>query len=91
MTMNGEVCLAEWFQEYFAFHLIFGNYTKAGYSDASPAASQSVKIPENTYLDVSSCPDSVKREMDDLRQQLQSMKKQTMTALEPTRKSSDRE
>jgi hypothetical protein len=33
----------------------------------------------------------MKTEMEDLRQQLQSMKKQTMTALEQARKSSDRE
>jgi hypothetical protein len=76
---------------YFAFQLVFDNYAEAGCSDASPAASQSMKIPENTSLDVSSCPDSMKREMEDLQQQLQSMKKQTMTALEQTRKSSDRE
>ena len=33
----------------------------------------------------------MKKEMTDLRQQLQSMKKQTVTALEQARKSSDRE
>ena len=33
----------------------------------------------------------MKTKMEDLRQQLQSMKKQTMTALEQARKSSDRE
>ena len=49
------------------------------------------KILENTSLNASSCPNSMKTEMEDLRQQLQSMKKQTMTALEQARKSSDRE
>jgi tRNA U34 5-carboxymethylaminomethyl modifying GTPase MnmE/TrmE len=50
-----------------------------------------MKMPESTSLDVSSCPDSMKKEVEDLRQQLQSMKKQTMAALEQVRKSSDRE
>jgi hypothetical protein len=71
--------------------LIFDNYTGAGYSDTSPAASHSTKIPKSASLGISSCPDSIKKELADLRQQLQSMKKQTMTALEQSRKSSDRE
>jgi hypothetical protein len=74
-----------------AFQLIFENYTGIGCSDTSPAASHSAKIPENASLDVSSCPDLMNKDMADLRQQLQSMKKQTMTALEQARKSADRE
>jgi pyruvate formate-lyase activating enzyme-like uncharacterized protein len=46
---------------------------------------------DNTSLDVSSCSGSVRKELVDLRQQLQSMKKQTMTALEQSWRSSDRE
>jgi hypothetical protein len=42
-------------------------------------------------LDVSSCPGSIDQEITDLRQQLQSMKKQTVTVLDQSRKSSDRE
>jgi hypothetical protein len=42
-------------------------------------------------LDVSSCPGSIDQEIADPRQQLQSMKKQTVTVLEQSRKSSDRE
>jgi hypothetical protein len=75
----------------FAFQLIFDNYTGAGYSDTSPAASHSMKIPESASLDVSSCPASTQKELAELRQQLQLMKKQTMIALEQSRKSSDRE
>jgi hypothetical protein len=41
-----------------------------------------MKVPESASLDVSSCPDSMQKEVADLRQQLQLMKKQTMTALE---------
>ncbi|KAM0839812.1 hypothetical protein ACQ4PT_060052 [Festuca glaucescens] len=70
---------------------VFDNYTETGCFDASPAAPQPAKIPENISSDASSVPDSMKREMEELRQQLQLLKKQTMTALEQARKSSDRE
>nr|XP_051190418.1 uncharacterized protein LOC127303752 [Lolium perenne] len=71
--------------------LIFYNYTGAGYSDTSPAASHSTKVPGSASLDSSSCTGSIEKEVADLRRKLQSMKKQTMTALEQSRKSSDRE
>jgi pyruvate formate-lyase activating enzyme-like uncharacterized protein len=48
-------------------------------------------VPESASLDVSSCPGSIKNEMADLRQQLQSMKKQTMNVMEQAQKYSDRE
>jgi hypothetical protein len=83
--------LDNWYLLYFAFQLIFYNYIAAGCFDMSPVASQSVNIPGNNSLDASSCPDSIKKDIEDLRQQLQSMKKQTITTLEQTRKSSDRE
>jgi uncharacterized membrane protein len=75
----------------FAFQLIFDNYTGDGYSDTSPAASHSTKIPESASLDVSPCPHPIKKEVADLRQQLQSMNKKTMTASEQGRKSSKEE
>ncbi|KAM0893482.1 hypothetical protein ACQ4PT_025098 [Festuca glaucescens] len=71
--------------------LIFDNYTGAGPSDTSPAISHSTKVPGGASLDISSCPGSIEQEIADLRQQLQSMKKQTVTILEQSRKSSDRE
>jgi hypothetical protein len=48
-------------------------------------------VPGGASLDISSCPDSIERELADLRHQLESMKKQTLTVLEQSRKSSDRE
>jgi hypothetical protein len=75
----------------FCFQLIFDNYTGIGYSDTSPAASHSTKMPENASLDVPSCPNAMKEDVADLRQQLQSMKMQIMTVLEQAQKSSDRE
>jgi hypothetical protein len=52
---------------FFAFQLIFDNYTGAGHSSTSPAASHSTKIPENASFDVSSCPNSTKKKVADLR------------------------
>ena len=75
----------------FIFQLVSDNYTETGCSDASPAVPQPTKIPENVSSDASSVPDSMKREMEELQQQLQLLKKQTMTALDQARKSSDRE
>jgi hypothetical protein len=54
----------------FTFQLVFDNYTETGCSDVSPAASQAAKIPKNISSDASSIPDSTKREMEELRQQL---------------------
>ena len=48
-------------------------------------------MPGGASLDISSCPSSIEQEIADLQQQLQSMKKQTVTVLEQSRKSSDRE
>ena len=50
-----------------------------------------MKVPGGASLDISLCPGSIEQEIADLRQQLQSMKKQTVTVLEQSRKSSDRE
>jgi hypothetical protein len=48
-------------------------------------------VPGDASLDVSLCPNSINQEIADLRQQLQLMKKQTVTVLDQSRKSSDRE
>jgi hypothetical protein len=72
--------------------LVFDNYTEAaGPSDASPAASRSTRTPADVFLDDSLCADSVHQELADLRQQLQAMKKQAITIMDQSRKSSERE
>jgi hypothetical protein len=48
-------------------------------------------VPSGASLDISLCPGSTEQEVADLQQQLQSMKTQTVTVLEQSRKSSDRE
>ncbi|KAK1692138.1 hypothetical protein QYE76_008835 [Lolium multiflorum] len=72
--------------------LICDNYTgAAGPSNAPPAVSHSARAPGGVYLDDSSCADSILEEVADLRQQLQAMKKQAVTVMDQSRKSSDRE
>jgi hypothetical protein len=71
---------------FLVFQLIFDNYTRAGPSNASPATSRSARAPIDVSLDVSSCPGPGQQELIELRQQLQSMKKQTKLALEQSRK-----
>jgi hypothetical protein len=74
------------------FQLIFYNYTEAaGPSAASPTASRSTRTPADIFLDNSSCADSVQQELAELRQQLQPMKKQVVTVMDQSRKSSERE
>jgi hypothetical protein len=73
------------------FQLIFDNYTETGCSDASPATSQSAKISELATSDISTVPDSMEREMEELRQQLQVLKKQPLTALDKAKRSSENE
>jgi hypothetical protein len=72
--------------------LVFDNYTEAvGPSDASLAASHSARTPAGVFLDDSSCVDSVHQELAELRQQLQAMKKQAVTVMDQSRKSSEHE
>jgi hypothetical protein len=74
------------------FQFIFDNYSEAvGPSPASPAASRSTQILADVFLDDSSCADSVHQELTKLRQQLQAMKKQAITIMDQSRKSSERE
>jgi uncharacterized protein (UPF0147 family) len=74
------------------FQLIFDSYTEAaGPSDASPAASRSTRTPADVFLDDSSCADSIQQELTELRQQLQAMKKQAITIMDQSRKSSKHE
>jgi hypothetical protein len=60
---------------FFVFQFIFDNYTKTGPSTASPATSQSLKPPERGVPTTSSTPDPLQKEVEELRQQLRSLKK----------------
>jgi hypothetical protein len=74
------------------FHFVFDNYYEGGGpSFASPVASHSKRIPGDVFLDDSSCADSIQQELAELRQQLQAMKKQAITVMDQSRKSSERE
>lgn len=74
------------------FQLIFDNYTEAaGPSNTSPTTSHSARAPGGIFLDDSSCANSIHKELADLRQQLQAMKKQAVIVLDQSCKSSDRE
>ena len=89
--MKERVLLNDWCRYFLVFQLIFDNYTGAGPSDVSPATSHSARVLGDASLDVSSCPESINQEIADLRQQLQSMKQQTVIVLAQSRKSSERE
>ena len=74
------------------FQFICDNYTEAaGPSNTSPAVSHPARAAGNIFLDDSSCVNSTHQELADLRQQLQAMKKQAITVMDQSRKSSDRE
>ncbi|KAK1616813.1 hypothetical protein QYE76_022330 [Lolium multiflorum] len=71
--------------------LVFDNYTAApGSSDALPATSCSKKTSVDDFTEDSSNTD-LSQELNDLRQQLQSMKKQVVIIMDQSRKSSERE
>jgi hypothetical protein len=75
----------------FSFQLVFDNYTAAPRSsDALPASSYLRKTFTDDFVEDSSNADPL-RDLDELRQQLQSMKKQTLVVMEQSRKSSERE
>jgi hypothetical protein len=71
--------------------LIFDNYIETGPSSASPAISQSLKPSNYGMPTASSTPDLLPKEVGELRQQLQLLKQQTLTALERAKKSSENE
>ena len=71
--------------------MFFDAYAETGCVDTSHDAPRSTETPETAGSTAPVVPDSIKREMEDLRQQLQLLKKQAMTALDQARKSSDRE
>jgi hypothetical protein len=74
------------------FQFICDNYTEAtGPSNTSPTISHSARAAGDVFLDDSSCVHSMHQELADLRQQLQAMKKQAITIMDQSRKSSDRE
>jgi hypothetical protein len=60
---------------FYIFELFFYDYAEIGCLDTSLNASKSAKIPKNTDSGVPMVPDSMKKEIEDLRQQLQLLKK----------------
>ncbi|KAK1645990.1 hypothetical protein QYE76_063795 [Lolium multiflorum] len=75
-------------QENMKIALVFDNYTASSApSNVSPSSPRS----RRTRADLTSVEDSLPRELDELRQQLQSMKKQTLVMMEKSRKSSEAE
>ena len=72
--------------KYFFFQLIFDNYTPApGSSNILPSP------PRRTPADASTAEDSLPQELDELRHQLQFVKKQSLVLMEKARKSSEAE
>ena len=74
----------------FLFQLIFDNYTVVPSSTALPAVSCSRKSSADEYIGGSSSA-AQNEDLDELRQQLQSMKKQALVIMEQSRKSSENE
>jgi multidrug efflux pump subunit AcrA (membrane-fusion protein) len=73
------------------FQLYVDDFVKSGHPDTSLDASRPTETPEVANLHTPVVAESMKMEMEDLRQQLQLLKKQAMTALDQARKSSERE
>jgi hypothetical protein len=64
------------------FQLVFDNYfATAGPSDASPATSYSRRVPVDNFAADSSCA-NLSQELSELRQQLQSMKRQAVVIMD---------
>jgi prophage DNA circulation protein len=77
--------------EVFSLQLIFDNYTTGPHSSAAlPAASCSKRSSAVEYIGGSSSA-AQNEDLDELRQQLQSMKKQTLVIMEQSRRSSENE
>ena len=77
--------------KYFLFQLIFDNYTTGPHSSAVlPAATCSKRSFAVEYIGGSSSA-AQNEDLDELRQQLQSMKKQALVIMEQSRKSSENE
>jgi hypothetical protein len=76
--------------EVFSLQLIFDNYTVVPSSAALPAASCSKKSSADEFIGGSSSA-AQNEDLDKLRQQLQSMKKQALVIMEQSRRSSENE
>ena len=86
-----EIYVAEWLTSGFSFQLVFDNYTATPRSsDALPASSYSRKTSADDIVGGSSNAASA-HDLNELRQQLQAMKKQTLVIMEQSRKLSERE
>jgi hypothetical protein len=71
--------------------LVFDNYTVVPRpSDALPATSYSRKTPVDEFIESSSSVGQME-DLNELRQQLQSMKKQALVIMEQSRRSSEKE
>jgi hypothetical protein len=76
----------------FYFQLVLDNYTSTPRPfDAFPASSYSKKTPIDDELIEDSLSKGSAQDLEELRQQLQSMKKQALIIMEQSRKSSERE
>jgi hypothetical protein len=73
----------------FIFQLIFDNYTATPPSDPFPASCLKKPVAVEQFEDSSSKGSA--QDLEELRQQLQSVKKQTLMIMEQSRKSSERE
>jgi hypothetical protein len=72
----------------FIFQLIFDNYTPSSApSNVSPSSSRA----RRAFGDTAPVDDTLSQELDELRQQLQYAKKQTLVMMEQSRKSSEAE
>jgi multidrug efflux pump subunit AcrA (membrane-fusion protein) len=73
------------------FQLLFGDYEETGCLDTSCDVPRPTETSEAASLTTPMVHNSIEREIGDLGQQLQLLKKQAMTALDQARKSSERE
>jgi hypothetical protein len=74
------------------FQLTFDNYTPTpGPSDVLPTSSHSKKTLVNSELGEDSSSKSLSQDLEELRQQLQYAKKQTLVMMEQSRKASEKE
>ena len=86
-----ECYFAKLLMSIFSFQLVFDNYTATlRSSDALPASSCLRKTSADDFVEDSSNADPV-QDLNELRQQLQSMKKQALVIMEQSQKSSERE
>jgi hypothetical protein len=87
--MKKSVCQVIDVERFTLFPVIFEDYAETGCLDTSRDAARPAETCEAANSTAPVVPDLKKREMEDLRQQLQLLKKQAVTALDQGRKSSE--